>query len=278
MATNDEPKLELLERDLQALAQPRDGDAELHFALRAQLAKTWQARAPRRRLSRRAALGWSAVAAAAATIALVTFVTTSGSGGPGVAEAAIVHHALDAVTPPANEILHTKVVGTQNGVAIAAESWQQTSPPYASRGVKGPVGHQGEFADNGTTSFAYDPSTNTIYEQPSTDSRPLTFRDPVSLVRQELALGQARSVGTVVIADARLYKIDLPGGLVTYVDVNDFQPRYLDDPQQDGSVVRLHVVAYEYLPMTPSNRALLSVTAQHPTAHVEPGPSGQPRK
>jgi hypothetical protein len=276
MSIHDDSDLDLLERDLQKLAQPRGSDAELHLALRGQLAKTWQARSPRRRPPRRVALGWSAVATAAATIALVVVVTTAGSGGPGVAQAAIVHHALTAVTPPANEILHEEVVGAQNGAAIAAEWWQQTSPPYASRGIKGSAGHQGEFGDNGTTSFMYDPTTNTIYEQ-SDSSRP-TFTDPVSQVRNELARGQAQSVGTVVVGGATLYKIDLPGGLVGYFDPNTFQPRYLDDPQRDGSVVRLRVVAYEYLPMTSANQALLSVTAQHPTAHVEVGQGGQPGK
>ena len=46
-----------------------------------------------------------------------------------------------------------------------------------------------------------------------------------------------------------------------YFDTSDYRPRYMDDPQRDGSVVRLRVVAYEYLPMTASTRALLSVTA-----------------
>ena len=97
----------------------------------------------------------------------------------------------DGVTGPANAILHEKVVGVQNGVPVEAEWWQETSPPYASRVIKGPVGHEGEVSDNGTTSFEYDPGTNTITEQ--RDSSPLTPIDPVSEVRQELASGQAQA-------------------------------------------------------------------------------------
>jgi hypothetical protein len=266
MTISDDSDLRLLERDLWQLAEPREDDERVRAAVREQLAAGLQPRR-RRRPSRRLALGSIAAAAAAATIALVTIVGTTGSGGPAAADAAIVHHALNAVTPPADAILHVKVVGVQNGVGLAAETWQQTSPPYASRGVKGQVGHQGEFGDNGTTSFQFDPATNTIYEQPDS-SRP-TFRDPISQIRREIAQGRAHYDGTAVIDGVSLYKIDLPQGMVGYFDRSDYRPRYLDDPQRDGSVVRLRVVAYGYLPITASNRGLLSVTAQHPNAGVE---------
>jgi hypothetical protein len=277
MTRYDELDLRVLEHDLETLAEPREEDERVRLALRAQLAAGLRPHpTPRRRISRRIAVGFAAGAAAAAAIGLVTAVGTTGSGGPAIANAAIVHRTLHAVTPPPNEILHVKVVGMQNGVAVAAETWQQTSAPYGSRGLKGGVGRQGEFGDNGTNSVQYDPLTNTISEQP--DSSPPRFTDPVSQIREELAAGRAQNVGTVMLDGNRLYKIDLPHGLVGYFDGNDYQPRYLDDPQRDGSVVRLHVVAYEYLPMTPSNRALLSVTAQHPTARIDTSPHAETGK
>jgi hypothetical protein len=211
------------------------------------------------------------VLSAAAVVAALALLGTGGSNGPAAASAAIVHRALEAVTPPGNSILHTEVVGVQNGTTVVGETWQETSPPYASRGLKGAPGHQGEFADDGTTSFEYDPSTNTISEQRDS-SRP-TFVDPVSQVRHELATGQAVETGTITIGGVSLYKIDLPDGLVGYFDMTDYRPRYLDDPQRDGSVVRLRVAAYEYLAITPVSRALLSVTAQHPSARILSGPS-----
>ena len=220
---------------------------------------------PLRRRALRLTLG-SVAAAAAAAIALVLLVGTAGSGGPATADAAIIHRATEAVTPLPDQILHTKVVGEQAGVPVMAESWQETSAPFASRGAKGEPGRQGEFGDNGQTTFEYDPSTNTITEQP--DSTAPSFADPLSQVRSELAGGQALLAGTVVIGGVALFKVDLPHGLVGYFDQTDYRPRYFDDPQRDGSVVRLRIEAYEYLPMTAANRALLSVTAQHPGARV----------
>jgi hypothetical protein len=52
----------------------------------------------------------------------------------------------------------------------------------------------------------------------------------------------------------------------------------MDDPQRDGSVVRLRVIDFEYLPITAPTRALLSVTAEHPTVRVVTGSSGGSRK
>ncbi|HEY1511526.1 MAG TPA: hypothetical protein VGF93_21135 [Solirubrobacteraceae bacterium] len=265
---HDDSQLELLERDLQRLAKPSDDDERVRSAIRKQLV-TRAAPRPRPRRSMRIALGTAAVAAATAAIAVVTGVGPSGSGGPSVADAAVIHHALAAVASPANSILHEQLVGVQNGVPVEAEWWQQTSPPYASRLIKGPVGHEGEVSDNGVTSFAYDARTNTITAQ--RDSSPPTPIDPVSEARQELASGQARVAGTVLIGGSSLYKIDLPHGLVGYFDTNDYRPRYMDDPQRDGSVVRVRVVTYEYLPMTASSRTLLSVTAQHPAARIVAG-------
>jgi hypothetical protein len=270
MTMHEDPDLQVLERDLWRLTEPQEDDERLRQALRAQLAAGVRPR-QRRRLSVRVVLGGAAVTAAAAAIAFFTVVGTTGSGGPSIADAAIIHHALAAVSPPSNEILHVKVVGVQNGVTVTGETWQQTSPPFASRGMKGQVGHLGEFGDNGTTTFEYDPATNTIYEQP--DSSPPTFADPVSHVRQELASGEAQVAGVVTIGGTVLRKIDLPHGEVGYFRASDYRPVYLDDPQRDGSIVRLRVVAYEYLPMTPANQALLSVTAEHPRAQIAQGTS-----
>jgi hypothetical protein len=294
MTLHDDSDLELLERELTALAEPRDEDERLHDVVRAQLAAGLGAgphprphpRRPhprplsraraRRRRPMRVALGMTAVTAAAAAIALVALGGTAGSGGPATADAAIVHHTLAAVTPPANEILHEKVVGVQNGVQVEAEWWQETSPPYANRVIKGAAGHEGEVSDTGTTTFEYGPGNNTITER--RDTSPPTPIDPVTQIRQELASGQAQVAGTLVIGGSSLYKIDLAGGLIAYVDPSTYRPLYLDDPQRDGSVVRLRVAALDYLPMTPSNRALLSVTAEHPTVHVDTNPSDAPIK
>ncbi len=264
-----------LERDLTTLAEPQQADERLRLAIRAQLSEQLQAR-PRRRLRTRLTFGAAAVAAAAIAVAIVALIGTGGSGGLAPADAAIIHHAIRAITSPANSIVHVKETGVQNGTPVAAEWWQQTSPPYANRVTKGPVGQQGEAADNGTTSFQYDAGANTIYARP--DSSPPTLIDPISIVAEELAHGSAQVAGTVTIDGASLYKIDLPNGVVGYFDRTDYRPMYLDNPQRDGSVVRVRVVTYEQLPMTPENEKLLSITAQHPTARVETNPNKAPGK
>jgi hypothetical protein len=275
MTMNDDSNVQLLERDLRTLAEPRAEDELIRLAVREQLARKLRPRARRRR-SIRLAVGTAALAAAAAALIVVALLATNGTGAPTVADAAIIHHALRAVTPPANTILHVEVVGAQNGMTVIGETWEQTSPPYAFRGLKGAVGHQSEFADNGTTTFQFGPGSNTIYVSP--DTSPPTFADPIWQVRHELANGQAEVVGTVVVGGAAMYKIDLPHGLVGYFDESNYRPRYLDDPQSDGTVLRLRVAAYEYLPMTPANRSLLSIVAQHPGARIGRSTGGGPSK
>ena len=265
MTIHDDPELELLERDLRQLAEPREDDQRIRLAVRAELGARMRPRR-HRRISRRIAFGASAVSAAAAAL-LVLVLGTTGSGGPTAADAAVIHHALSVVTPPAGDILHTKVTGVHGGVTFVNEVWRQTSPPHAGRAIK----DQEEFSDDGTTESEYDPATNTIYEHPSQVSqRP--FSDPVVKIRQELASGQARVDGTVVIEGASLYKVDMPDGMVGYFDARDYAPRYVDVPQ----VGRLRVIVYEYLPMTPANQKLLSVTAQHPSARVDTNPNDAP--
>jgi hypothetical protein len=266
MTMHDDPNMRLLERDLEQLVEPRAEDERLRRAIRRQLAARMKPR-PRRRLSLRIAVGSTAMSVAAAAAAIVVLVGANGSAGTTAADAAIVHLALKAVAAHPNSILHTKVVGVQNGLTVVGESWQQTSAPYASRYVKGAIGHQSESADNGTMSFQYDAQSNTIVERP--ESSRATFANPMAQIRQALASGQAHFVGIAVIDGAPLYKIDLQQGRVVYFDPRHDRPRYLDNPQGDGTVVRLRFAAYEYLPMTEASRAMLSIIAQHPSARVE---------
>jgi hypothetical protein len=275
MTSNDHQKQALLERDLYELSRPRESDETLRLALRAELAKRARplaASKPRRRPAVRIAFAATALAALA-TAAVIALIGTGGSGSPDVASAAIIRHTLKAVTPPANTILHMKAVGV-NGANVSGEWWQQTSPPHASRGIKGPLGHQGEFADNGTTSFTYDSATNTIYQRP--DSAPPQYSDPLSQIRELLNSGQAQVLGIVEIDGLSLYKIELPEGVIGYVDKADYRPVYVDEPQRNGEVVRLHILEIGYLPSTPRNLSLLSMSAQHPDARVDTNPRDWP--
>jgi hypothetical protein len=258
---------EELERDLKMLAEPRELDERLRHAIRAQLGEQTLVR-PDRRPRPGLGFGLAAVAAAAIAGAIVSLGGPGGSAGPSAADAAIIRHALRAIALPANAIVHVKETGVQNGMPVAAEWWQQTSPPYALRMIKGPVGRQVESADDGTTSYRYDAGANAVVETPVSSAPSLV--DPIAGVREQLASGgAARVVGTTTIEGVSLYKIELPTGVVAYFDRTDYRPMYLDNPQRDGSVVRTRVVTYEELPMTADTAKLLSVTAQHPQARVD---------
>src|SRR5262245_28215030 len=205
-----------LEYDLKALAKPRPEDEHLRLAIRARLGEQWQQR-PRSR--RRPRLVMAAAAGAAATVGavIVALVGTGGSGGPTAANAAILAHVSRAMSPPANLVVHVNETGLNpDGTPVAVEWWQETNAPYALRLIKGPIGHEVEGAADGTTHAQYDPSTNTIYQQP--DSRPPTLVDPIETVRAALANGTAHVEGTVTIDGQPLFKIELPTGVIGYFD------------------------------------------------------------
>jgi hypothetical protein len=229
---------------------------------------------PRRRRSRPAlaALVAAATALAAAALAIAG---VFGSGGATVADAAIIHRANAALTPPPNEILHTEVAGD----GFAAQTWQLTSPPYSFLGYKGPVGQPVIVnASDGAHAMWWDPATNTIHEQATT--KPLPVGDPLAEVRAELRAGNARVVGSAIVDGKDTYKIQFEDNngydsqsLIAYVDKGTYQPILLSDPQHNGAVVQLRVVALDYLQATPANMRLLSLTALHPDANVISGGS-----
>jgi hypothetical protein len=257
-----------LERDLETLAEPREGDERLRLAIRAALGEQLQER-PRHRRRTRVLLG--AAVAAAAAAAIVALVGTGRSGGPASANAAILAHAARAISPPADIVVHVKEVGTlRDGTQVGAEWWQETNRPYAIRLIKGPSDQPVEAAADGTTSSQYDAGSNTVYQQPDSGSPRLI--DPIETVRASLTDGTAQVAGTVTIDGRSLYRIELPGGVVGYFDRTDYRPVYLDNAQRDGSVVRTRVVAYEELSLTPESERLLSIAAQHPGARVQAGP------
>lgn len=265
-----------LERDLQLLAAPRADDESLRLAVRATLDRQLQPRTATRR-RRRLAFGSAAVAAAAAAAAIVALVGPGGRGGPSSANAAILARVVRASTPPANLVVHVKETGTQaDGTQVTAEWWQETSPPYAFRLIKGPVGAQIDGGSDGTTYSQYDAATDTIYRQP--DSPPPTLIDPIETMRAGLVDGTARIAGTVTIAGRSLYEIDLPDGVVGYFDKADYRPAYIDNPQRGGSIVRTQVVVYDELPLTAGNEKLVSVAAGHPGSRVATGEPPAPTK
>ncbi len=111
-----------------------------------------------------AAVGAAAVAAAGAAAAL-----TGDRDGAAPASAAVIGHAIAALSQPPGTILHVDLRGTQwngDGTTIAWRdvTWQQNAAPRNGRQVEtAPDGTTVESADAGKTQEVYDPATNTIY-------------------------------------------------------------------------------------------------------------------
>jgi hypothetical protein len=262
-----------LERDLEALAEPRADDERLRLAIRTALGEQLHS-PPRSRRRGRLVLGSMAAAAAALAVVIVAVI---GTGGSSSADAAVIAHIVRASSPPANMIVHVSETGVlPDGTPVVVEWWQDTNPPYALRMIKGTAAQPRESGADGTTYSWYDTGTNTIYQQP--EAAPPTLVDPIETLRAGLENGTAQIAATVTINGRSLYRIELPNGVVGYFDKSDYRPVYIDNPQHDGSVVRTEVTAYDELPISPANEQLLSVTAQHPDARVVQGQAPAPTK
>jgi hypothetical protein len=220
-------------------------------------------------------LGLPATAVAAGTAGIVLVGGGIGGGGTSIADAAIIHHAAAALVAPPNEIFHFKLEGD----GFVAESWQLTSAPYSRLGGKGPTGAVFYASVDGSTVESYDPATNTIDQTTSTKAAGLSEQaatdDPLTQIKQALQDGQARVLGTATVEGTATYEVQLADkngfdaqSLIAYVDQSSYRPIQIADPQSNGTTVDLSVAAFEYLPATPANLSLLSLTARYPSARV----------
>jgi hypothetical protein len=222
-------------------------------------------------------LGVPGAAVLAGSIAAVVLLSGGSlGGGTSTANAAIIRHAAAAFAAPPNEIFHYEIQGD----GFVAEAWQLTSAPYSFLGGKGPVGSVGYASVDGTTVAFYDPTTNTITESASRKTPTTPPDNPLTDIKQQLQIGQARVLGTATIDGTRTYEVQLADkngfdsqSLIAYVDQTSYRPIEIADPQNNGTIVHLAVVAFEYLPATPANLNLLSLTARYPTARVVSNPS-----
>ena len=221
-------------------------------------------------------LGLPGAAVVAGCTAGIVLLISGGirGGGPSSADAAIIRHAAAAFAAPPNEIFHYEL----QGGGFVAESWQLTSAPYSFLGGKGPVGSVMYASDDGTTVAFYDPTTNTITQTPSL-KKPAALNNPLTDIKQALQNGQARVLGTAMVDGTTTYQVQLADqngfdaqSLIAYVDQASYRPIEIADPQNNGTIVRLRVVAFEYLPATAANRSLLNLTAHYPNAQVVSNP------
>jgi hypothetical protein len=271
-------------RDVGIVApQPDDaGDRLIRTALDREIARvsrsapgdvrtTRRARRRARRVGRRAlalALSVPATAAAAAAVLL----TAGGASGPSSASAAIIRHVRAELTAPPGQILHESATVTlPDGSSMPFELWVQTGGTGVYRVIKD--GQEVSLSD--TKNEIYNPSTNTIAVSPLPPAihqlEVSKGGDPAAELKRMVDSGQATATPTTYNG-TRAYKLSVNSSSDTllngtaYVARSDYRPLELDYAPHPGAKVVFS--AYEYLPATPVNDALLAVTSAHPGATV----------
>jgi outer membrane lipoprotein-sorting protein len=227
-------------------------------------------RRARRRVVRRAlALSVPATAAAATTATLL--LTAGGASEPSLASAAIIRHVRAELTAPAGSILHeSSIVTLPNGSSMPFELWTR-----AGTGVYRVIKFGQEVSLSDTKNEIYNPSTNTVTVSPLPPAihqlEVSKGGDLAAELKRMVDSGQATATPTTHNG-IPAYELslnpsgdNLPNG-TAYVARSDYRPLEIDSTShRDEKVV---FSAYEYLPATPTNDALLAVTSAHPGATV----------
>ena len=204
--------------------------------------------------------------------------------------------AAAALAPSGETILHTVVLSTSVGPGgnvstSRVEAWRRTTAPHDERSVATRGAHPFEHATAGGPPQLYDGRTNTIYtlregaELPAPRSRDAhvptatrlvrevvdggTGTDLVPFLRSALTAGAAREEGRGAVGGREAIRIGLPPHMTLLVDAETHEPLEWTVVSDDGTRVTSRFEAYELLPATPANLALLSLRAQHPDAPVQ---------
>ena len=239
---------------------------QLHAAIERDLARGTRPG----RLKRRA-LALSVPATAAAATAATVLLTAGGASGPSSASAAIIVHVRAELTAPAGSILHESAIVTlPDGSSMSFELWTR-----AGTGVYRVIKFGQEASQSATKNETYDASTNTVTVSPLPPAihqlEVSKGGDPATELKRMVESGQATAMPTTYNGTPA-YKIivsssgdPLLNG-IAYVARSDYRPLELDSAAYPGG--KAVFSAYEYLPATPANDALLAVTSAHPGATV----------
>ena len=258
-------------RDLYGSSSPSEVQAGEREAPGRQLVGQLRPR-PRRRPRMRIFAGVSAVSAAAA-IALVALVGSTGSCGPPAADAAIINHIRAELTAPAGSILHeASTVTLRDGSSGQFELWEQTGDTGVYRVIKAGT----EASQSATQNETYDSSTHTVTVSPlppAIHAQEVAHSGDAAVeLKQMITSGQATATPTtfhgIPAFEVRVHASGDPNlNGTAYVARSDYRPLEID-PTTNGSIEKIVFSAYEYLPATPANDALLAVTTAHPGATV----------
>jgi hypothetical protein len=232
------------------------------------------------------ALGVVAVAAIAVFAGIAIFGSPGGHGPAGVDTASAVDKAAAALEPPAGVIVHVHMVGEQTtepndttaagSVTWSDESWQLTSAPNTRRQVeKGPGTPRTETGVVDGRNALYDAATDTIYAggEPY-DSKGMAGE--ADGFRQKalagLKSGDAHVAGHVTVDGRDALKIVVSPDEEYLVDAQTYDPiEWVTRGTSETATLRF--VAYEKLPLTPANKDLVDLKAQHPGATVDTDPA-----
>jgi hypothetical protein len=271
-------------RDVGIVAPQHDdaGDRLIRAALDREIARVSRsapgdvrkARRRARRVGRRAlALSVPATAAAATTATTATLLLTAGgASGPSPASAAIIRHVRAELTAPPGQILHESATVTlPDGSSTPFELWVQTGGTGVYRVIK----YGQEVSLSATKNEIYNPSTNTVTVSPLPPAihqlEVSKGGDPAAELKRMVESGQATATPTTYNGTPA-YKLSVNSPSDTllngtaYVARSDYRPLELDSAADPGAKVVFS--AYEHLPATPANDALLAVTSAHPGATV----------
>ena len=223
------------------------------------------------RLKRRA-LALSVPATAAAATTATVLLTAGGASGPSSASAAIIRHVRAELTaaPPGSILHESATVTLPDGSSMPFELWTRTGT-----GVYRVIKDGQEVSLSGTENKIYDASTNTVTVSPLPPaihqrevSRGVDLADEL---KRMVDSGQATATPTTYNG-IPAYELSVNSSSdpllngIAYVARRDYRPLEIDSAAHPGGKVVFS--AYEYLPATPANDALLAVTSAHPGATV----------
>ena len=227
--------------------------------------RRWGTRLPRRATG----LGLAVAGAAAAAIAVVALAGSAGSGGPALADAAIIHHIRAELTAPPGKILHEAATVTPTGGSqMQFELWAQTGGTGVYRVIK----YGSEASQSATQNETYDPSTHTVTVSPlppAIHAREVADSGDAAVeIKQMVNSGQATATPTthdgIPAFEIRVPPSGDPNlNGTAYVARSDYRPLEINSTN-----LRIVFSTYEYLPATPANNALLAETTAHPGATV----------